>query len=57
MGFFVVYFCIMDLFLAALRVFRAARGLSLVAPSGGCSLVAACRLLIGVDSLMAEHRL
>lgn len=57
MGFFAVYFCIMDLFLAALRVFWAARGLSLVAPSGGCSLVAACRLLIGVDFLVAEHGL
>ena len=34
----------------------AARRLSLVVGSGGCSLVSVCRLLIGVTSLV-EHRL
>ena len=32
-------------------------GLSLVAKSGGCSLVVVCRLLMVVASLVAEHRL
>ena len=35
----------------------AACGLSLVAASGGCSPVAAHRLLIAVASLAVEHRL
>ena len=35
----------------------AACGLSLVLESRGCSLVAACRLLTAVASLVAEHRL
>ena len=57
MGFFKFYFCIIYLFLSALCVFRAAHGLSLVAASGGCSLVVACRLLIAQDSIVAEHGL
>ena len=38
-------------------VFVAVRGLSLVAVSGGYSVVAVCGLLIDVASLVAEHRL
>ena len=38
-------------------VFFAACGLSLVAESGSCSLVAVHGLLIAVASLVAEHRL
>ena len=38
-------------------VLIAARGLSLVAASGGYSFVAVCRLLIAVASLVAEHKL
>ena len=38
-------------------VFVALSGLSLVAANGGYSLVAACRFLIVVNSLAAEHRL
>ena len=30
-------------------------GFSLVVASGGCSLVAACRFLIAVASLVSEH--
>ena len=37
--------------------FIAATGLSLVAASRGYSLVVVCRLLTGVASLVAEHRL
>ena len=37
--------------------FGAVCGLSLVAASGGCSLVVVCRLLIVVASLVAEHGL
>ena len=38
-------------------VFVAARGLSLVAGSGGCSLVARRRLLAAVASLIVGHGL
>ena len=38
-------------------VFVAARGLSLVAVSGGLLFVVVCGLLIAVASLVAEHRL
>ena len=38
-------------------VFMAACGLSLVVASRGYSLVAVCRLLIAVASLVAEHGL
>ena len=38
-------------------VFIAAHGFSLVAMSGGYSLVAVLRLLIVVASLVVEHRL
>ena len=38
-------------------VFVATQAFSLVAASGSYSLVAACRLLIVVASLVAEHRL
>ena len=38
-------------------IFIAACRLSLVEASGGCSLVAVCRLLIVVASLLTEHRL
>lgn len=38
-------------------VFVALSGLSLAAANGGYSLVAACRFLIVVNSLAAEHRL
>ena len=31
-------------------------GFSLVGVSGGCSLVAVCRLLIAMASLVMEHR-
>ena len=40
-----------------LKIFLAACGLSLVADSGGHSLVAGQGLLIAVASLVAEHRL
>ena len=45
------------LFCFACVVFVAARELSLVAVSGGYSIVAVDRLLIVVASLVAEHRL
>ena len=38
-------------------VFFAAHRLSLVAASGGCSLVVVCGSLIAVASLVAEHGL
>ena len=38
-------------------VFIAAHGLSLVVESGGYSLIAVCKLLIVVASLVAEHGL
>ena len=47
---------VFHLFLAV-RVFIAACWLSLVAVSGGYSLVAVCRLLITVASLVVKHRL
>ena len=40
-----------------LKVFIAARELSLAAVSKGCSLVEMCRLLIVVESLVEEHGL
>ena len=45
------------LFLAALRLRCCTHGLSLVVASGSHSLVAVCRLLIVVASLVVEHRL
>ena len=39
-----------------LGVFAAACSLALAVESGNCSLVAACRLLFVVGSLVAEHR-
>ena len=38
-------------------VFLAAQGSSLVLVTGGSSLVAVCRLLLAVASLVMEHRL
>ena len=38
-------------------VFVAARGISIVVESGGCSLAVVCGLLISVASLVEEHRL
>ena len=38
-------------------VFIATRGLSLVAASGGYSLVVVCGLFVAVASLVSEHRL
>ena len=39
------------------RIFIAARGLSLVVASRGCSVIAVCWLLIPMVSLVAEHTL
>ena len=38
------------------RIFIAARGLSLVAESRSCSLVAVHRLLTAISSLVVDHR-
>ena len=47
----------MFVYLLTMLVFVAAPGLSLVAASGSYPLVAACRLLIAVTSLVAERGL
>ena len=47
----IYYFCLCWVFIALLC------GLSLVAVSGGCSLIVVCGLLTAVASLVAEHGL
>ena len=55
----ILFFFLINLFIYLWLpwVFVAVRGLSLVAVSGGYSVVAVCGLLIDVASLVAEHRL
>ena len=51
-----IFFKICFLFMAALGL-PCCAGFSLVAVSGGCSLIAGHRLLLAVASLVAGHRL
>ena len=52
----IVFFKLINYFLTALRLL-AGCGLSLVLVSRGYSLIAVHRVLIGVTSLVAQHRL
>ena len=56
MWFFYLFVCLF-IYLWLCWVFVAARGLSLVAVSGGLLFIAVHSLLIAVASLVAEHRL
>ena len=56
-AFFLIYINLFIIYFWLCWVFVAARGLSLVAASGGYSMLQLRGLLIAVASLIAEHRL